>query len=411
MRPKYFFLFLLLTSSFAIGQSKFLKGYYINSKGLKTECFIKNYDWKNNPKSFDIRNSEGSEVKNISIDEIVEIAIDNEVKFIKATVEIDNSNDDLQTLGIIKQVNFTTKTILLKVLVEGTNNLYLYEDEYIAPKMFFSTKTKKEIKQLIYKRYIEDNIIKSNETYKQQLINDVNCNSNSANKIEKLIYMEYDLTKYFLNANNCMGDVQSKNISTTREFKINIYPMVSMISANMNLELNGSNIAGRYTTENKFLNGFGLEIESLLPFNHNQWGIFIKPTYVSNYTTSFQEYRYVSVVPENDVNINFKYFEVPIGVRKYFYINNNSRIFLNASYNYIKILNDSYVNVSSDLKRELIGSTGNMSFGVGFQYKRFNFEVNKFLGIDYQVRSDNILYNNISFSFKYNICKRPKKKK
>ena len=405
MKTKFLFLFFVTTLSLA--QSKFLKGYYVDFKGTKTDCFIKNYDWKNNPTSFEIKLDLNGSIKNISIYELNEISIENEIKFIKATVNIDVSSDNLQTLDSNKQSNFESKTVLLKVLVEGTNNLFTYEDENISTKFFYSNKIAKDVKQLIYKRYVEDSFIKQNETYKQQLINDVNCDSNYKNDIGKLSYRENDLIKYFLKSNTCLGDVTSKQISVSREFKVNYYPLISINNANMSLDLQNGNIPGQYTSDNKMLFGLGFEIETLLPFNNYQWGFFIQPTYISNYSNTIYEYRQNFTNPNVDINLKYNYFQIPFGVRRYVDISNFSKLFFNMSYNYTYVFKTSSLEINGDPKRDLGNSMiGNLAFGLGYQFKKINLEVNKCLPINNQANVGNkIKLNYFSIGLKYNISK------
>ena len=51
MKKTLTFIF-ILTSIITSAQINFEKGYYISNSGEKTECFIKNIDWMNNPVSF-----------------------------------------------------------------------------------------------------------------------------------------------------------------------------------------------------------------------------------------------------------------------------------------------------------------------------------------------------------------------
>ena len=46
------FLFYL---TFSYSQITFEKGYFISNDGIKTECFIKNLDWRNNPTEFEYK--------------------------------------------------------------------------------------------------------------------------------------------------------------------------------------------------------------------------------------------------------------------------------------------------------------------------------------------------------------------
>lgn len=404
MKTKFLYLFFITTLSMA--QSKFVKGYYIDTKGIKIDCLIKNYDWKNNPTSFEIKSNLDGLIENLTMDKFNEIAIDNEMKFIKADVNIDTSSDYIPTLDSKKQSNFITKTVLLKVLVEGTNNLFVYEDKNITTKLFYNNKITKDIKQLIYKRYVEDSYIKQNETYKQQLINDVICDSKNISEIEKLSYLENDLIKYFLKVNACLGDLSSKEVSLKKEFKVNFYPLISVNKADMRLDLQTGNIPGQYVTENKTLFGLGFEIESVLPFNNYQWGIYVQPTYISNFTTVIPQYRQYFISPNVDINIRYNYFQVPFGVRRYIPFTNVSKLFINLSYSYTYVFNTSSIEINGDPKRDLGNSMrGNVAFGLGYQFKRMNLEFTKCLSINNDVGGDNLKLNYFSFGFKYNISK------
>ena len=122
-------LFLIAFLSFA--QNKFESGYYIDNSGVKTECLIKNYDWKNNPKNIETKtNLEDNVTTTKSIEEINEFAITGKSKFVKATVNIDESSQNLVTLTNSPSPKFVEKTVLLKVLVQGNSNLYYFVGIY-----------------------------------------------------------------------------------------------------------------------------------------------------------------------------------------------------------------------------------------------------------------------------------------
>jgi hypothetical protein len=46
---------LLFLFSFSYAQITFEKGYFINNSGDRTECFIKNIDWRDNPTKFEYK--------------------------------------------------------------------------------------------------------------------------------------------------------------------------------------------------------------------------------------------------------------------------------------------------------------------------------------------------------------------
>jgi hypothetical protein len=55
MKNQLLYLFLFI-SSICFSQKNFLKGYYIDNTGNKTECLVRNLDWSYNPKSIEVKN-------------------------------------------------------------------------------------------------------------------------------------------------------------------------------------------------------------------------------------------------------------------------------------------------------------------------------------------------------------------
>ncbi len=404
MKTKLFLLVVLLCT-LSLAQSKFQSGYYINSSGNKVTCLIKNYDWKNNPKQFEIKNSLEDTPKTISIYEIKEIAIDNDVKFIKANVDLDYSSDNVQTMDSKKDPVFSRQLVLLKVLVEGKNNLYSYEDENIQNKMFFNNTDVLEITPLIHKLFLREynTVIESNDTYKQQLNNNVIC-ENNITIIEKLNYTKSDLIKYFITVNKCLGDTTTKEISSNKKFIVNFKPMIIAMSARMDLDMKSGNLNGTHSLENKLLIGAGIEIESMMPFNNYNWSIYIQPMFLSGYTSSVQ--GTTSTFYKYSIDGTYNFLQMPIGVRRYIPLNDNSKIFLNLAYNYVYTMNSSKLNITGDPEKSLKTNDllkGGLSLGAGFHYKKVEFEMTHCFGINNNISQSNAKLSYTSFALKYHL--------
>ena len=62
-------------------QIKFEKGYFINNDGERTDCLIKNSDWRNNPMKFQYRLTEDSISKIATIESVKEFGINSFSKY------------------------------------------------------------------------------------------------------------------------------------------------------------------------------------------------------------------------------------------------------------------------------------------------------------------------------------------
>ena len=90
------------------------KGYFIDNNNKKVECFIKNPEWGYNPREFDYKIDENSETKTMSFNDFQEFGVGEEYKFIKATVKIDKSSDNIVNMSTTKALKFVDETLLLR---------------------------------------------------------------------------------------------------------------------------------------------------------------------------------------------------------------------------------------------------------------------------------------------------------
>jgi hypothetical protein len=198
----FFFTASMLAIAFiSNAQAKFEKGYFTDNQGVRTECFIKNIDWKYNPVDFKYKLAESDTDDHVNtITRIKEFGISDKAKFIRETVAIDQSSQNLYNLSTVAAPIFKEEIVFLRALVEGNFNLYSYESD---SKIIFFYTVNNKTEQLIYKRYNdrEGSIVK-NEGYKRQLFVNFKCGDDRS-KIQKLKYEEDDLIEYFVKTNNC----------------------------------------------------------------------------------------------------------------------------------------------------------------------------------------------------------------
>lgn len=126
----------------------------------------------------------------------------------------------------------------------------------------------------------------------------------------------------------------------------------------------------------------GLELEYVLPFNKNKWALIFEP--------NFYSYKNETHIIETVYNVKeaFSIVEYPIGLRHYFFLNQKSKVFLNAQLvPFTTIFNKSessldykYDNTSANsgvviMSYETTGLGITYNLGLGFNYNnKFSIE-------------------------------------
>lgn len=350
-------------------QIKFEKGYFINNSGKKSEVLIKNLDWKNNPTEFEYKIEGSADIKRENIANIQEFGIGNESKYVRKKVMIDYSSEQLSDMSYERKPQFEEKTVFLKYIIDGKADLLYYENSEIQ-KFFFNINNS-ETKQLIYKSYyIDTNQIAHNEDYKKQLAEILNCGVENK-KIDAAKYKTKDLANLFMSYNSCSDGNVAINYNQPAEkadlFNLNIRPGINSSSFEVTNSLYSPYSSAETTKfDRKTSFRIGIEAEFILPFNKNKWALFVEPTY-QYYKTEKESIAYAGQYFETKSTreVDYKSIEVPFGVRYYFFLNNKSKIFLNAAYIMDLELNSK---LKMDFTEIKIDSGSNLAFGVGYKY-------------------------------------------
>lgn len=403
---KHFLLLMLfsLVSFSSIAQIYFEKGYFINNNGETKNVLIKNMDWKNNPSKFEYRLSENSEVKIKTIDKVKEFGISTNSKYIRVKVKIDRSSDDLNQLSKTKRPEFKEEELFLKILVEGKADLFLYQDGDL--KRYFYRVDDSKIEQLIYKQYAASQLeVGTNNHFKQQLFNHVNCQDISQNRIEALKYKLHNLVKYFVDYNECKNSIPVNYIEKQKYdwFNFTVRPGVNISSFSIRISSNNKEYEMNYDKEVTFR--MGVEAEFIFPFNKNKWSIFIEPNYqyFQAEKTSTFETPFTSHLDVIKGEIDYKSITLPIGLRYYMFLNEDSKLFISPIFVLDFAMKNSFIEYKG--KRE-INAAPNIAFGLGYKYKNtysleIRYEPNReLLGSSLNYDSD---YSTISFIFGYTV--------
>ncbi|PRX56662.1 PorT family protein [Flagellimonas meridianipacifica] len=363
-----FFLFATLSSTI-YSQISYEKGYYISSAGQKVDCFIKNVDWKNNPLEIEYKLSENSTPEKATINNIKEFAINGISKYQRHRVNIDRSSKNIKYITSDKNPVFKEEVLFLKVLIEGKSNLYEYVDGQL--KRFFYNKDGSLVEQLIYKKYkTSDNRVGDNNKFRQQLWVNLKCGDIQMNDIEKLDYNTNELTRFFTEYNQCTNSELTSYLPKQQQnpFHLSLRPRLNSSSVSLDFE---SSESSTIDFDNQQSFGFGLEIEYVFPFNKNKWAIALEPTYQSYSAESTVNVDNV-VGGILDVNVDYTSIELPLTLRHYLFLDENSKIFLNVSYVFDFSSGSSLEFVRADdsiLNETELDSKGNVAFGLGYKFK------------------------------------------
>lgn len=354
---KKLILFLLFSIS-GFAQKSFDKGSYVTNEGSTQNGYIKNIGWNSTPESFIFKETENANTTTITVDEANEFEITG-FKFKKFTFNLDTSIDRMSQISENREPNYQTKTSFLKVLVEGKTILYEYSKGNVT-RFFISENNSAELIPLVYKKYLSNGKILENTEFRKQLSNLYQDQNTSVHEILKVDYNSKDLSAFIK-----QHDQNAKEIKTEEAGSLNFRLLL------------GGGIANTKATRLQYRNSFefenlvglkiGVELEHIFGFNRNKWSLFVAP----NFQTFSKETDVVygqHLSHKSELKYNF--FQIPVGARHYFFLNNNSKIFVNAGYafNFLKS-KFSYQNETVNTKQNV-----GVIAGVGFSYKKFGLE-------------------------------------
>jgi len=371
-------LFFLLSTLFCteiFSQIAFEKGYFLTNDNDSTICLIKNKDWQYTPNNFEYKSNLEGDVKSTSLHEIQEFGIFGKSKFIRKTVLIDRSSDLLNKISDVKKPLFEEEILFLNVLLEGNASLAIYEDEEIT--RFFYSVNDIEMEQLVFKRYmLLPTIVARNNNFRHQLFMNLKCEgSNIEKKVVNAYYSRNELIDLFTTYNECSGSNQiSYGDNRDKDlFNLSIKPRYRTLSLVIS---NPNDIAGFVNFGSTAGFSLGLETEFILPFKKNKWAIVAEPNYL--------EFLSSTNVPANlvggsiDVELDYKSIELPVGLRYYLFLGDQSKIFLNALYTVDFDFNSKiiFTRVSGENFDTFdIQARPNLCYGIGYKYgKRISAE-------------------------------------
>lgn len=352
------------------GQQNFELGYFIDNAGTKTNCLIKNMDWRSNPTAIKWKASTTTATKIATIENIKEFHIGALHHYIRHTLSFDLSPTKVSELSIGRHINSKERTVFLKLLVTSEiASLYGYQHHDIQK--FFYTKADQELPQLlVYKAYLIpghlDNISYNND-YQYQLKTvfptaQVKSSTTPYKKKELIRYFE----KYLLEQNDHAFVSTDKKTKTT----FGVFAGLDVTSFEHFL----------YNTTYTFDTTTGLRvgafIENTLPFYNNKLSLFFDAGYTAFHIKSPADNNSIGAIQiENRNDITYKSLDFTGGIKFYFFLNPTSskeliKLYLEAGVSLIVQQKTKWEPlISSD--SEMIPIATNFPVGVGIHYKKY----------------------------------------
>lgn len=314
---------LFFISILTFAQIKFKEGYIINNEGVKTFCLIRDMAWKDYPDSFLFKDSEDGKQKRAYIQNIKEFSVDN-IKYVRFTFKLDISSTNLNYLSDDKKPIWESKTAFLKLLVDGSTQLYKYSSNGNV-KYFIKKENRNDIEQLVYKKYM---IEKNNQNY-VQTNNDFKIQLDSINKnfaTRDIIYSDKSLISWF----NKNSGIQNTEVIDKENGKFNIRAKVGFLSSQLKFK-SSSGVFSNLDLDKKTSINPSLEFEYVFAFNKNKWSAFIEPTYFT-YTTEKTTETILSFIDYKKYVVDYSSIIIPIGIKHYIFVNDKSKFFISGAF-------------------------------------------------------------------------------
>jgi outer membrane protein W len=394
-------IFLFINIS-VFSQIRYEKGSLTDNDGKVITCLILNEGWKNNPVKFTYKFSETDSPKTATLKNVSEFSVEGQ-KFERHTVNIDRSYPDSNGLTYIRAPEWSKENLFLEVLVEGNETLYLYRKGNDVK--FFYSSDRGEVKQLLFREYkTMDEKINKNITYVNQLFKEVNCSQESIDQLKQINYSEKDLKTYFIEDNKCSDPDYNVEGATYQKSNgnFNIKPSVGVAFSSLSVFNLEGNDDYNIDFDNQTGLKLGLEFEYVLPFNKNKWSFFLDLNYIS-YQASFEKeisnsYSVVHLEAEADL----KALQLPLGIRYYVFLNDNSKIYFDAGFNYAVFMDSKvYISGTGDLD---VDSSKGMFGGIGYTFRdKYTLDLSYqngdiFNGYLYRDSNFNVLSLNIKYT-------------
>ena len=165
------------------------------------------------------------------------------------------------------------------------------------------------------------------------------------------------------------------------EFNFSLRPRISHSSISV---INSLIKSSRIYFEDATSFGLGIESELIFPFNKNKWSLIFEPTYQKTSSNGIRNNN-------TEYNLEYSSLEIPVGIRHYFFLNKNSKLFINGSIYFDANFNSGIFDAKSGYRLLEVNSGIFAGFGTGYKFKDiYSIEIRYFSNKD--ILTDYVLY-------------------
>lgn len=368
----FFFATLLLTIT-TYAQNNFEEGYYIDSNKNRITGYIQVENWNSNPKKITFKLSEMGPQQDILSRNMNGFGIGNSIQYDKYTVKISKASDNIEAMDRVRKFNLVEETAMLKLLVDGEAQLYNYSDQGVTQ---YFIKEGNLLTSLLYKRYLTDGGLASNNQYQQQLSNLFICDSGKLPSVESLRYTESSLVKYVTKYNECNGSLNQ----TFKEEESKNFLAVKIFGGlqNSSLSVNSNTIRTfDYGNKNSFVPGLELELRFPTPTT-SEWSVFLDFR-LHSFEETGQYAEFTNFVNDEVITRNttgsYNAVDVGIGGRYYFGLGEHSKVYVGMNMS-VDIINDTSFTYEGIALSTIDGKAPTLilGLGVGYNWKNLSAE-------------------------------------
>ncbi len=397
------FLLLLFLSAIGFSQNNLKPGKIVFTNGYVKKGLINNVNWRDTFTQIEFKLNENAKTETHKIDKIDYFMVGGE-KYKKANIKINISGIKDQELSNTREPKILVENTFVKVLAE-TKTVELYQVYYNGiPNYLVSIDD--EITTLIYHRYTERASILENNDFRGQLYRLLGCLD--ANVYRKFTYDSNDLVELIKKHATCKGNEDSLVLfdKEAEAGKFNIKPKLGLISNQVTSDFTAfENFQYEIKPDRQTNISFGVEFEFVLPFRSKSYSIFFEPTYVSNSSTARSPN--VDQGPglasrSAEVFVDYQAIEMPVGVKKYFRLNSDSKLFIAGSaifaFNLDSTLEARFIS-NTDEPRGVFNFDVKNIFGFGLN---LGYELNQKYSIELKYSFNREIEDIVGFSSIYN---------
>jgi hypothetical protein len=367
-------LFITLGSGHLSAQINYDLGYIVKGDGTKTAVYLKDQAWNNNPETFQYKLSlEDNRALEGTLNSIKEFGIEGVFRYVKATVDMDQSLSQTSRMTNYPEPDFRSETVFLKQLVDGEARLYVYQNSKFQ--RFFMQLKESEIQPLVYKQYIvNQNQVKENVSYKKDLYDQLKNETINSTRFKNLRYDAKSLTALFNEYNTSVNSTSLVYKRPGASGKFRVAAKLGYFSTALDVQQEGTGAINTDVRSVNLGNDSGVriaaELEYVLPFNKNKWALFIEPGYQSYSGEGEVEVDSQNPNFRETLEVEYNFIDVPLGLRHYMFLNDKNSIFINAAVVFAFDLSGTfnYTNETFNQRDPDINSSANLVFGIGYKY-------------------------------------------